>query len=374
MKKNTIIFAVTNDLTHDQRMQRICATLARRYEVVLVGRKLPLSKPLEAAIFQDFRTHRINCFFHTGKFFYIEFNIRLFFYLLKKTIVQKIDAFCAVDLDTIIPCFLASKICKKKIIYDAHEYFTETPEVERRPRIKKVWEWVAAIFIPKISFCYTVGEVLAKIFSMRYHVDFETIKNVPFLDSIKNETAQTSKICHIIYQGALNEGRGLEAAIAAMHHIEGARLWLVGEGDLSEVLRGVVEREGLREKVIFWGWVTPDKLKYLTAQAHIGINFLEARSLSYYYSLANKFFDCIQAHIPQITMRFPEYENICKVYEVAILIEKAESQAIIHAIRQLMNDKTKYIQLQKASVEAAQVYCWENETAKLYKFYEKVFS
>ena len=143
---------------------------------------------------------------------------------------------------------------------------------------------------------------------------------------------------------------------------------------MSEVLRGVVEREGLEEKVIFWGWVAPEQLKYLTAQAHIGINLLEARSLSYYYSLANKFFDYIQAHIPQITMRFPEYEHICKAHEVAILIEKAENQDIINAIQQLIDDKTKYAQLQQACVEAAKIYCWYKEKQQLYQFYEKVFS
>lgn len=371
--KKSIVFAVTNDLTHDQRMQRICATLAPVYEVELVGRKLPLSKSLDASIFQSFKTHRINCFFKKGKFFYIEFNIRLFFYLLAKAINKKTDAFCAIDLDTILPCFLISKIFRKKIIYDAHEYFTETPEVERRPMIKKIWELVAQFTIPKIPYCYTVGEVLAKLLSKRYHVDFETIKNVPFFYPLKITTPNIGKKMYIIYQGALNEGRGLEAAIRAMRDLEGVQLWLVGEGDLSELLRGVVERERLSDKVIFWGWVTPERLQDLTAQAHLGINLLEARSLSYYYSLANKFFDYMNVGIPQITMKFPEYERICTTLEVAILIEKIDNDIFINVIKNIFEDNEKYMKLRKNCIEGSKIYCWENEARKLLRFYEKVF-
>jgi hypothetical protein len=43
-----IYFTVTNDLVYDQRMQRICTSLAENdFDVVLIGRKLGHSLPLE---------------------------------------------------------------------------------------------------------------------------------------------------------------------------------------------------------------------------------------------------------------------------------------------------------------------------------------
>ncbi|HJS53916.1 MAG TPA: hypothetical protein VJ765_05210, partial [Chitinophagaceae bacterium] len=95
MKK--IIFTVTNELTYDQRMQRICSTLAGAgYDVLLVGRKLKTSPPLSN---KHYGQRRLNCCFKKGKLFYTEFNIRLFFFLLFK----KMDCICAIDLDTILP-------------------------------------------------------------------------------------------------------------------------------------------------------------------------------------------------------------------------------------------------------------------------------
>ncbi|NJO25904.1 MAG: hypothetical protein HC867_09330 [Bacteroidia bacterium] len=72
------------------------------------------------------------------KCFYAEYNVRLFFFLFFK----KADALCAIDLDTILPCFLVSKLRRVKRIYDAHEYFTQMDEVISRPGIYKVWHWI----------------------------------------------------------------------------------------------------------------------------------------------------------------------------------------------------------------------------------------
>src|SRR5271154_4051954 len=112
-----IYFTVTNDLSYDQRMSRICNSLANAgYLVTLVGRKLPDSIPLAQKKYQQKRLH---CFFNKGKLFYAEYNLRLFFYLFFK----KMDAICCIDLDTILPALFISSIKNVKRVYDAHELF-----------------------------------------------------------------------------------------------------------------------------------------------------------------------------------------------------------------------------------------------------------
>ena len=52
MKK--IIFTVTNDLNYDQRMQRICNSLAHAgYTILLIGRELDNSVALTEKIFKQ---------------------------------------------------------------------------------------------------------------------------------------------------------------------------------------------------------------------------------------------------------------------------------------------------------------------------------
>lgn len=90
-KSPKIIFTVTNDLVHDQRMIRICSTMTELgYEVQLIGRKQKKSTPISS---QPYEQTRFRLFFESGKLFYVEYNLRLLIFLL----FRKFDAICSID-------------------------------------------------------------------------------------------------------------------------------------------------------------------------------------------------------------------------------------------------------------------------------------
>ncbi len=110
---------------------------------------------------------------------YFEWNIRLFLFLL----FRKMDVICAVDLDTILPCYFISKLKGIKRIYDAHELFTEMKEVISRPWVKKCWLAIERFALPRFEHGYTVSESIAHEFEKRYGVRYEVIRNVPVLEN-----------------------------------------------------------------------------------------------------------------------------------------------------------------------------------------------
>ncbi|MCX6352543.1 MAG: glycosyltransferase [Bacteroidetes bacterium] len=356
MKK--IVFTVINDLTYDQRMNRICGSLASAgYHVLLVGRKLEKSLPLQEKTFQQ---KRLKCLFNKGKLFYVEYNLRLFFFLF----FYRADIYSAVDLDTIMPNLFAAKIKGKKLVYDAHEYFTEVPEVVHRPMVKKVWEWVARFAIPNADLCYTASQSIAKEFADIYHKSFDVIRNVPLL---KEEIHEENEEHFILYQGALNMGRGLEQLIITMKEIP-LKLVLAGEGDLSKKLRVLVKKNHLDDKVKFVGYVKPEELKALTQKAFIGYNLLENLGKSYYFSLANKFFDYMHAGVPSLCNNFPEYVAINTKYEVSVLTE-LNKESIVKAVIKLTEDKNLYQTLSKNCKLAALEFNWQREEKTLIQLY-----
>jgi len=369
-----IYCTVTNDLNYDQRMQRICSSLANAgYQVTLVGRKLKHSKPLSEF---NFKQKRSNCLFNKGKFFYIEYNIRLFFFFL---FLRQYNAICAVDLDTLLAVTLAAKIRRKKLIYDAHEYFTEVPEVVERPRIKKIWEWVAKTCIHRCDASYTVCQSLSDEFKKNYNVDFEVIRNLPLEKSISYDNSTKIEVNEpfiILYQGMLNDGRGLEEMLEAMQEFDAQKVqfWLAGEGDLSEELRKKATELQLGEKVKFLGFVKPDELKTISIKADIGINLLKNKGLNYYYSLANKFFDYVMAEKPSICIDFPEYRLHCKEFETALLIPDLSKENIVNAIDKLINNAEYYNKIKEQCRLAKKVWTWENEEIKLINIYNRLFS
>lgn len=359
-EKKRIVCTVINDLVHDQRMQRICSSLAKAgFEVLLVGRVLPASKPLATTTFQQ---KRLSCFFNKGKLFYIEYNLRLFFFL----IFQRVDILAPVDADTLVPSFLVSRIRSKKIVFDAHEYFSEVPEVARRKMVQRVWQWVERTFYPKVKTKYTVSETLAAEMGYRYGTTFSTIRNVPVWQEQDSEVAASEKF--ILYQGALNEGRALEELIAAMPKLP-LKLKLAGEGDLSTALREQVKQLHLQDKVEFLGYVNPQELKQLTQQAFLGYNLLHHAGQSYYYSLSNKFFDYMHAAVPSLNPPFPEYKAILNHYATGVVCE-AKIEAIAACITQLLDDAAFYATLRQQCLQARQVYNWQHEEKALIQLYE----
>jgi glycosyltransferase involved in cell wall biosynthesis len=374
-----IILTVTNDLTYDQRMIRICTSLAAEgYEVKLVGRQLKTSQSFD---YQQFKHKRFSLFFNKGKLFYVEYNLRLFFWLF----FQRFDIVCGIDLDTILPCYFAAILRGgKPCVYDAHELFTDTPEVARRPTIRKMWLAVERFVVPRVTHCYTVGQSVADEFEQRYGRKFEVIRNLPFkihpitqspnhpITQSPNHPITQSPNHILLYQGALNEGRGLEQAIEAMQDVENCAFWLVGEGDLSEILRGRVAALKLENKVKFLGFIKPKDLPNITRQATIGLNIAEDKSLSYRLSLPNKIFDYIQAGVPQICIQFIEFQRLNNEFNMAYMIPKAEKQWIAEAINNLISDKVLYQNLKENCVKAADVLTWENEVKKLIAFYGRI--
>jgi glycosyltransferase involved in cell wall biosynthesis len=360
MKK--IICTVTNDLTYDQRMIRICSSLAGAgYEVLLVGRRKKSSIPLQERTFQQ---KRLNCWLEKGKFFYIEYNIRLFFFLL----FTSFDILNAVDLDTLLPGFLMTRLKRKKLVYDAHEYFTEVPEVVRRPRIQQLWEGLARFILPKLKDAYTVGPELARLMGEKYGLNFQVIRNVPYR-SQRAVDIEKSAPPILLYQGVLNEGRGLEHVIEAMQQLDGPELWLAGEGDLSELLRTQVDQMQLTEKVKFLGYLPPEELARLTPKAFLGLNLLENKGLSYYYSLANKCFDYIQAGVPSLQMDFPEYRALNEEYGTFVLLKNLSPDTLVESIRQLINDPDRYRHLKNNCLKAREALNWDKEEEKLLGVY-----
>lgn len=371
-----IICTVTNDLTFDRRMHRICSSLQKNgYEVVLVGRKQKQSLPLKA---YNFKQKRLQCFFNKGKLFYLEYNIRLFFYLL----LTSFDIVCSIDLDTILAGYTTARLKNKKCVYDAHEYFTEVPEVINRPMTKRIWEIVANSIIPRVNAAYTVSNSIAIEFSKLYNVDFKIVRNVPFkYQEVDKSTFQSiiekyqlsikKSTTTLLYQGALNEGRGIEELIDTMLKLENHQLWIAGEGDLSQLLRDKVNDLKLNDKIQFLGFVQPTDLILITRLANIGLNLLRNKGLSYYYSLANKTFDYIQSEIPAIHMAFPEYEYLNKKYEIGVLINDLETKTILKAIEEL-SDETFYQRIVNNCKKAKEVLNWEEEEKVLLSLYKNL--
>lgn len=382
-----VFCTVTNDLTHDQRMIRICTSLAGAgYSVTLVGRRMKDSLPLAD---RPFRQHRLGLWSQRGKLFYLEYQVRLFFFLL----FRRMEGVCAIDLDSILPCYFVSRLRRIPRIYDAHELFCEMQEVVTRPYVHRIWKAVERFAVPRFRHGYTVNQEIAGEFRRMYKVDYDVVRNLPVLrgegtsgscpemnrdPGIPVVPAISRKAVipgvdgrYILYQGAVNEGRCFEMLVPAMLEVD-AYLVICGDGNYMAQTRELVRRHGLDRKIIFIGALRPEELIDVTKSAWCGITLFDRRGLSNYYSLANRFFDYIHAGIPQLAMNYPAYRQINNSYPVAVLIDEPGVREVADALNELLTNTDLYEMLSEGCNQARLRYNWQEEEKILIRFYQQV--
>ena len=359
-----IIVSVTNDLTTDQRVHKVCSSLVTmNFEVLLVGRKLTDSIPLQ----RIYNTHRIKLLFNKGALFYAEYNIRLFFYLLFK----RKDILLSNDLDTLLANYLISKTQNKKLVYDSHELFTEVPELVNRPKTQKIWLMLEQNILPKLKNTYTVCQSIADYYNEKYATNFKVIKNVPVClknnDKILLTEALHGKPKTIIYQGALNIGRGLELMIETVQYLENIQLIIIGDGDITEKLKSLVTQKKLVEKVFFLGKKTPEELRKITPLADLGISIEEDLGLNYRYALPNKIFDYIHASIPILVSDLPEMKHIVLEYQVGEIINNRKPKELAKQIESILRTK-KHSWKRNLKIAASNLQ-WQKEEEVLHSIF-----
>ena len=333
------------------------------FDILLVGRKLPSSLPV---VERNYKTKRFKLLFIKGPFFYALFNIRLFIFLT----FSKFYILLSNDLDTLPANFLASKIRNKPLVYDSHEYFTEVPELIGRKRVKKTWEWIERMIVPKLKHAFTVCNSIATIYNEKYGTRFNVIRNLPVTETGFSKTVK-SKISEkiILYQGAVNIGRGLEQAILAMKYIENAKLVIAGDGDIKVHLENLVKTENLQNKVEFTGRLSIEKLSELTPQADLGLSIEEDLGLNYRYALPNKLFDYIQAQVPVLITNLPEMAAIVHQYQIGSITDSLEPRKLADKIRDALYNAEKIKTWKNNLPVAAKELTWENEERIIHQIF-----
>ncbi|MEI8202558.1 MAG: glycosyltransferase [Bacteroidota bacterium] len=364
MSKKAIV-TVTNDISTDNRILKSAAVLAELgFEVSIFGR---IHKNSLAVKQLPYLCIRKKLLFNKGPLFYAEYNIRLFCFLL----FHKFDLIYANDLDTLLPCFIAHKLCKAPLIYDTHEYFTGVPELAKRPTVRKIWEMIEQRIFPHLKTIITVNKSIAQLYFEKYNKELQVVRNIPLYrepvlaqrEALKLPLLPT-KI--LILQGSgINVDRGAEEILEAMQFLHQAVLLIIGGGDVIEDLKNKVKLLKLEDKVLFISRQPYQTLMQYTASSDIGITLDKDTNINYRFSLPNKLFDYIQARIPVYASSLPEIKHIVKHYQVGKIASSHQPEIIAKEIQEMLNDLELMKKYQSNCETAALELCWENEKLQL---------
>lgn len=339
-------------MSTDQRVHKVALTLQELgYDVLLVGRRLKNSVPLE----RTYRTKRFQLLFNKGFLFYANHNIRLFWFLL----FRRFDLVWSVDLDTLWAGYMYSKLKKTRLVYDSHELFTEVPELANRPFVKRFWTRIEQNIFPTLKTVFTVSEPIALHYSEKYGVPVHVLRNLPLRKDAQHTLALENKI--ILYQGVVNMNRGVEELVLAMKQIDHAKLIIIGDGDVFQEVQQLVLVNELSEKVQLLGKVPFEQLNALTQTATIGVSLEKGDSISYHYSLPNKVFDYIKNGVPVLVSALPETTKLVNQYDLGKTIESISPAAIAASLQLMLSDEQELLRFSQNCKTAHETLNWERE-------------
>ena len=370
-KVKKTLMAVTTDVVSDMRVQKVCHYLnSVSCDVLVIGRILPSTFKKEL----PFKVKLLKLPFSKGILFYFSYNLAFFF----RGLFSKADIIVSNDLDTLLPCYILSKLKKCELVYDSHEYYTESAGLIGKPNKKKIWETIEKWIFPKLNQIITVNESIANIYENKYGKKVSIVRNIPPIFVPKKTKSKealklnsTSKII-LLQGGFIDHDRGGIELIQAMQYITlDIQLVIIGAGQEIPKMKSLTKELNLTNKILLISKIPSDQLIQYTLNADLGISIDKPTNLNYKFSLPNKLFDYMRAEVPILISNLPELIKIHQKYPFGLILDSHDPTHIASKIESSLNNpnyKEWKLNLSKASKE----YTWENELIVLNEVYDKI--
>jgi glycosyltransferase involved in cell wall biosynthesis len=261
-------------------------------------------------------------------------------------------------------------------VYDAHEISTDR---EGYASFRKIVGWVEKKLMPRTAGTITTTDTRAKFFALAYAVprplvlqNRPRLTQVPKSDRIRQQLGLEEDWPIVVYQGGLQQGRGLERIVDAAQLVDGAYFVFIGGGRLEVPLKEKTARLGLEHKVRFIDTVSLDDLPHYTASADIGVQAIENTCLNHYSTDSNKLFEYMMAGLPIVATNLPEIRKIVQQFNFGLIVPHSNTDFLAQAIRQLVTDVNFRQKLCENAIQARLKFNWEEQENKLVTLYKEV--
>jgi len=281
------------------------------------------------------------------------------------------------DLNALPVGFIIKRFFNKnvKVVYDAHEYETETNGLSgiQKTLTKKLEKFL----IRYANKVITVSDAIAKEYKKLYPFIEEPklVLNTPLYKKIEKKDLLREKLeidknkTIFLYQGGLSKGRGIEILLETFKNIDdkNAVIVFMGYGELEKEIKKVSEQFS---NIYFHEAVSPDILLDYTSSADFGISTIEDSCLSYRYCLPNKMFEYIMAEVPVIVSNLPEMKRVVENNQIGVVAKKNTPDGLKEAMLKAVKlDKNE---LQTNIQKVKEMYNWGVQEKVLIKVYNEL--
>lgn len=249
------------------------------------------------------------------------------------------------DFFLLFPGWLASRLLRAKLVYDAHELIV--PDGRRfRSFSHRVFFFLERCLVKRADLVIAANEPRATIMKAAYGLRESplVIRNIPAHPVDKPEVAvkylppANGKI-RLIYQGAMSLTRGIDMFIRVLPRLgEEYELVMVGDGPDTVKLKQIAEEEGVCSRVSFLGRVSTHDLARITRQCSIGILSYSFSDPNQQHCAPNKVYEYASAGIPIAATSQDILRSLVEANGIGVILQRSGTVA------EALNEYAKAIQ------------------------------
>ncbi len=276
--------------------------------------------------------------------------------------------------------WLASRIHKAKLVYDAHELYGEIGETAplegRLPALGSLL--VERFMVRHADAVVTTNESRATVLQERHGVeDIEVVGNVSKIveEVVPLNPGYPPDRNILLYQGGIYaESRAFLETVQALRLLDDTDLVVIGFGrprDI-ELVQEWAEAAGVGERVHFLGPRGFDELVGTAAAATVGLVPIKPTNLNHFLGDTNKLFEYLMAGLPVVASDLPEIRRVVTSGDppVGELFEPNSPESIASAVRRIVDDPAIYAERRvQARMLATERFHWGIEGDRLLRCY-----
>jgi glycosyltransferase involved in cell wall biosynthesis len=295
------------------------------------------------------------------------------------------DIYHAHDVTGLPACYIAARLRRKLLIFDAHELPLAELSNGLFERVKPILACLLARLVSRCAGVLTVSPPILQELRNRYHIPVVSLvrnilpyRAVPKSDRLRQLLGLGPEVRIALYQGYLQPlDRGLETLIRSAVFLElGIVIVMMGKGDgtAQSEFEALIASEGVADRVKIIPPVPYEELLDWTVSADLGLVVQPPDySLNVKLCLPNKLFEFLMAGLPVLASQLDAVAEVIKTYDVGQIVLSFAPAAVGAAISTMLADCDALARMRRNALAAAQRdLCWEKESQRLIHLYQAI--
>ncbi|MBL0176244.1 MAG: glycosyltransferase family 4 protein [Ignavibacteria bacterium] len=307
---------------------------------------------------------------------FVEYVFRAFIFAVK----QDCDILVAHDLPAVLPAYVAARLRRRPVVYNAHELWSETNGMSAP--FPALWARVDRFFCPRVDAMIAPEPNRARIYMEEYGAPALPVvaANCPLFTPLPATTLLRDSLAQqgftpeiiVLYQGIFDPSRRLHHLIAAMELLPATvALVIMGRGsaEQQDALEALRQSLGLQRRVFFHPFVPYDRLAAYTRSADIGVLLYTNDCRNNFYCAPNKLYEYLHAGLPVVTSAFPGLEAVVDGFQLGICVDPESPADIAQGLSRLLDEDTRKLISNRAIRISREIFNWEVEFERILKLY-----